>query len=264
MNFIDSHAHINDPAFDADRAQIIQKSFDSGLSHIVEIACEEQEWQPAADLSQKYDGKIYPVCGMHPIYARTFTADNGEKLETFLNNPLVKAVGEIGLDYAYLHESSKEVQQEVFLKMLLAADKYKKPVVLHCRKTNDAGDYAAYDDMVNIFKQKPSVKGGIMHCFSGRYSDAVWALDNGLLIGINGIIGYKKNEDLRRTVKKIGAKYLVVETDCPYLPPQSKRGQRNDPSNIPEIAATTADVLGISLSSFADITTQNTRDLFKF
>jgi TatD DNase family protein len=118
--------------------------------------------------------------------------------------------------------------------------------------------------MANIFKQKPAVKGGIMHCFSGRYSDAVWALDNGLLIGINGIIGYKKNEDLRQSVKKIGAKYLVVETDCPYLPPQSKRGQRNDPSNIPEIAATTADILGISISSLADITTQNTRDLFKF
>ena len=264
MNFIDSHAHINDPAFDADRAQIIQKSFDAGLTHIVEIACEEQEWLPAVELSQKYDGKIYPVCGMHPIYAKTLNKQNTDELETFLNNPLVKAVGEIGLDYAYLHESSKEVQQEVFLQMLTLAEKYKKPVVLHCRKTNDVGDFSAYDDMANIFKQKPSAAGGIMHCFSGRYSDAVWALDNGLLIGINGIIGYKKNEDLRQTIKKIGAKYLVVETDCPYLPPQSKRGQRNDPSNIPEIATTTADILGISLTSLADTTTQNTRDLFKF
>lgn len=264
MNFIDSHTHINDPAFDADRAQIIQKSFDAGLSHIVEIGCEEQEWQPAVALSQKYEGKIYPVCGMHPIYAKTLTKENSAILETFLNNPLVKAVGEIGLDYAYLHESSKEIQQEVFLQMLTLSQQYKKPVVLHCRKTNEAEDFSAYDDMANIFKQKPSAAGGIMHCFSGRYSDAVWALDNGLLIGINGIIGYKKNEDLRQTIKKIGAKYLVVETDCPYLPPQSKRGQRNDPSNIPEIAATTADILGITLSALADITTQNTRDLFKF
>lgn len=263
MSFIDSHAHINDTAFDEDRAQVIQKCFDAGISHMVEIACEPQEWQPAVTLSQEYKDKIYPVCGIHPIYAKTMTAENIAELKTYLANPLIRAVGEIGLDYAYLHESTKEQQHYTFDTMLSLAPKHNKPIVLHCRKSNEENDFSAYDDMMAMLKQK-TLTGGIMHCFSGRYQDAVSALDFGLLIGINGIIGYKRNNDLRETVKKIGAKYLVMETDCPYLPPQSKRGKRNDPSNIPEIAQTVADLLGIGINTLADITNANTRNIFKF
>lgn len=262
MIFIDSHAHVNDPAFDADRAEVIQKSFNAGLSHIMEIACEPQEWQPAVKLCAEYKNKIYSVGGIHPIYAKAMNEENLKELRTFLALPEVRAVGEIGLDYAYEDESPKDIQNNTFETMLQLAAEVKKPIVLHCRKTNEADDFSAYDDMFALLK-KASFNSGIMHCFSGRYSDAVQALDSGLLIGINGIIGYKKNDDVRETVKKIGLKYLVVETDCPYLPPQSKRGKRNDPSNIPEIAGTLADVLALPLSKVADITTQNTMQIFK-
>lgn len=262
MIFIDSHAHINDAAFNEDREEIIQKSFDAGLSHIIEIACEPDEWQPSVELSKKYSGKIYPVCGMHPIMAASFKEEHLPVLKEYLNMNIVRAIGEIGLDYAYEDSSPKEIQKQVLSQMLSLAKEIKKPIIVHCRKGKEEADYSAYEDLFADLKDA-SFNGGIMHCFSGRYQDAVRALDLGLLIGVTGIVGYKKNNDLRETFKKVGLKHLVVETDCPYLPPQSKRGKRNDPSNIPEIASNLADVLGEPLAKTADITTQNTMGIFK-
>ena len=261
MIFIDSHAHVNDPAFNEDRAEIIEQSFAAGLSHILEIGCEQDEWQPALDLCQKYPGKIYCALGMHPIMAKDFKEDYLPQLKNFLALPAARAVGEIGLDYAYEDSSPKPVQMCVLEHMLALAKEIQKPLVLHCRKGAAESDFSAYTDLFAILK-KASFRGGIMHCFSGRYEDAVKALDIGLLIGVTGIVGYKKNNDLRETFKKVGLKNLVLETDCPYLPPQSKRGKRNDPSNIPEIAKDLAAALGEPLSKTADITTENTIKIF--
>ena len=262
MIFIDSHAHVNDPAFDADRGEIIAKSFAAGLSHIIEIGCEQNEWRPALDLCQKYPGKIFCALGMHPIMSKDFKEDFTAQLRDLLAAPEVRAVGEIGLDYAYEEASPKAVQWRVFEHMLALAKDIKKPIVLHCRKSAAEGDWGAYADLFSMLKNAV-FSGGIMHCFSGRYEDAVKALDMGLLIGVTGIVGYKKNNDLRETFKKIGLKNLVLETDCPYLPPQSLRGKRNDPSNIPEIAKDLAQALGEPLNKVADITTENTIKIFR-
>ncbi|MDR0953618.1 MAG: TatD family hydrolase, partial [Elusimicrobiota bacterium] len=99
MNFIDSHAHTNDPAFDADRQEVIERAFASGLSHIIEIACEQNEWQSAIELCAKYPGKIYAVCGMHPIMAKEWKEEDKAELKKYLALPPVRALGEIGLDY---------------------------------------------------------------------------------------------------------------------------------------------------------------------
>lgn len=262
MVFIDSHAHINDPAFDADRDEIIKKSFAAGLSHIIEIGCEQPEWRPAIDLCAKYPNKIYCALGMHPIMAKDFKEEFLPELKNLLQMPVARAVGEIGLDYAYEETTPKNIQHKVLETMLALAAQIKKPLVLHCRKSAAANDYGAYDDLFAALKNYTG-PGGVMHCFSGRYEDAVKALDMGFLIGITGIVGYKKNIDLRETFKKIGLKYLMVETDCPYLPPQSKRGKRNDPSLIPEIASDLAAAIGEPLYKTVDITTQNAAELFK-
>ena len=262
MIFIDSHAHVNDPAFDADRPAVIQNAFSAGLSHIIEIGCEVDEWQPALDLCAQYPAKIFCALGMHPIMAKNFNAEHLPQLKTFLQNPLVRAVGEIGLDYPYEDSTPKQKQREVFEAMLALAAEIKKPLVLHCRKAAAENDYGAYDDLFAMLKNA-SFSGGIMHCFSGRYDDAKKALDTGLLIGVTGIVGYKKNNDLRDTFKKIGLNYLTLETDCPYLPPQTKRGKRNAPAYIPMIAQDLAAALGRPLSEVAEITTQNTAKIFK-
>lgn len=264
MEFIDSHAHINDSAFDEDRKEVINACFEAGVKRIAEIACEIAEWQPAIDLSAKYQGSIFPVCGIHPDYAPTLDEKALAQLEQYLLKPEVKALGEIGLDYNEYEGESKDrdLQKYAFDRQLKLAAKLNMPVILHCRKSRDAQDFSAYEDLFSILKNN-TYTGGIMHCFSGRETDAFRALDMGYKLGINGIIGYKRNDDLRQIVKKAGLKYLHLETDCPYLPPQSKRGQRNSPAYIPEIAATLAEVTGQSINKVADITTQNTIEVYK-
>lgn len=259
--FIDSHAHINDEAFNADRKEVIEKSLLAGVKNIVEIACEEPEWQQAVDLCAKYPQVFCAVCGIHPIYASARTQEQIKKLKEFLKNPIFRAIGEIGLDYAWLNSSTEQEQQTVFEEMLALAKETNKRVVLHCRKTNEPGDFKAYEDLFAILKNHDA-QGGIFHCFSARYEDAKRALDRGFLLGLNGIISYKKNNDLREIIKKIGIEHFVLETDCPYLPPQTKRGQRNSPQNIPEIAAYLAELLNISLETCAQLTTQNAKNFF--
>ena len=264
MEFTDSHAHLNDSAFDGDRKEIIQQCFVAGVHKIAEIACEVNEWQPVLDLSNAYEGKIFPVCGIHPDYASSLTEENFKTLENYLLKPEVKALGEIGLDYNEYDEQPKDrkLQQEVFSRQLSLAAKVNLPIVLHCRKSRQAQDFSVYEDMFAILKNSVFT-GGIMHCFSGRERDAFRALDMGYKLGINGIIGYKRNDDLRALIKKVGLKYLLLETDCPYLPPQSKRGQRNSPVNIPEIALSVAEITGEPLFKVAEVTTQNTYTVYK-
>lgn len=263
--FIDSHAHMNDSAFDADRDEVIARVFASGVTRFVEIACEEAEWAPALALADKYPGQVSVAAGIHPIEASTQTPQNLARLTQLLADPRVVALGEVGLDYTYFHRSDRDTQHRVFSDMLALTKKFSKPLVLHIRR--DEADYAAYDNVFSALKTEwtqPS-RGkypGVLHCFSGRYEDAVKALDLGLLLGINGVFTYKKNDDLRQTVQKVGADKIILETDCPYLPPQGKRGTRNDPANIPLIAAFIADYLDIPLERLAELTTQNTLELY--
>jgi TatD DNase family protein len=261
MHFIDSHAHINDEAFNEDRENVVKKSFAAAVSKIIEIACRPREWLPALALCAKYEGKFFAAAGVHPIYAKDFNKENLEELKRTLLNEKIRAVGEIGLDYAWEEISPKALQAKVFEQMLELACISGKPIIIHCRKVNAPGDYAVYDDLFAILKNF-KFNGGIFHCFGGRYQDAKKASDMGFKLGINGTIGYKKNDDLRETVAKIGLKRITLETDCPYLPPQTKRGKRNDPSNIPEIALNLAGVLGLPLEEIAKITTENTENLF--
>lgn len=265
MKFIDSHAHLNDEAFDADRAQVIGRVFESGVYKFIEIGCEVSEWLPALALCEKYPAQTAAVLGVHPQAAQTYDAAARERLKELFKNPRAAALGEIGLDYAYLHACPKETQLRVFEDMLKLAGEVQKPIVLHVRREGE--DYEPYEQTFSLLKHvwspTPLAKrAGILHCFSARYEEAKQALDHGLLLGINGCFTYKKNEYIREAVKKAGADKLVLETDCPYLSPQGKRGQRNDPSNIPLIAQWVADYLNMPVEKLAEITTQNALDLY--
>lgn len=265
MKFIDSHAHLNDEAFDADREAVVARAFESGLEKLIEIACETSEWEPALALCAKYPAQTAAVLGVHPQAALTYTLEARAKLKDLFKNPFAAALGEIGLDYAYLHAAPKTAQLSVFEDMLKLAAEVQKPIVLHVRRQDE--DYEAYDQTFSLLKHAwTPISGakhpGVLHCFSARYEEAKKALDYGLLLGVNGCFTYKKNEYIREAVKKAGAEKLVLETDCPYLSPQGKRGQRNDPSNIPLIAGWVADYLNMPVEKLAEITTQNALDLY--
>lgn len=267
--FADSHAHIGDDAFDKDRADIVRRSVDVGVELIIEIGCTPEEWSPVIDIAEQYPQNIYACLGFHPIYADTYNKEQETRLKTLLKSEKVVAIGEIGLDYDHSNATQK-FQREVFIKMLKLSNIANLPLVLHCRKSPEPNDFSAYKDLLDLIEKNYKASSqrkfqGILHCFSGRLEDAERAIKMGFLIGVNAIIGYKgkKNNPLRDTIKKIGIENIVLETDCPYLPPQSKRGERNEPSYIPEIAQSVADILDISIKEVADITTKNVREIYQ-
>ncbi len=266
MQFIDSHTHLNDPAFDLDRDEIISRKVpQAGVILNVEIGCSAEEWKPALELVDKYPSSVRAVLGVHPEYACKINADSLKQLNTLLSDPRNVAVGEIGLDYTCFEWTSKEKQLETFSQMLTLANKTNKPIVLHVRREGE--DYAAYEDCFHALKHNWNGASstrypGVLHCFCARYEEAKRALDMGMLLGINGCFTYKKNEYIREAVKKAGADKIILETDCPYLSPQGKRGQRNDPSNIPAIAQFIADYLNMPLAQLAEITVRNTKALY--
>ena len=266
MNWIDSHAHLNDPAFDTDRATLLTQVLpQAGISSSVEIGCSPEEWQPALDLAAKYPSFVYPVLGVHPEYAPKLTAQNTAELSQLLTDKRVVAVGEIGLDYTCLDIANKELQKQTFQQMLKLANQTQLPLVLHVRREGE--NYAAYEDC--FYQLKHDWQGssraeypGVLHCFCARYEEAKKALDMGLLLGINGCFTYKKNEYIREAIKKVGVDKIILETDCPYLSPQGKRGTRNDPSNIPLIAQYVADYLNIALEELSQQTILHTKQLY--
>ncbi len=266
MDYIDSHAHLTDPAFDADREILLTHTLPQ--AHIiksVEIGCAPNEWQDTLSLAQHYPQLIVPVLGVHPEYASQFLEEHIAPFEQLLKKPMVAAVGEIGLDYTCLQEAGKDTQHTLFERMIACADRANLPLVLHIRRQGE--DYAAYDDAFARLQQSwkqntPRPYSGVLHCFCARYEEAKKALDQGLLLGINGCFTYKKNEYVRQAVKKVGADHIILETDCPYLSPQGKRGTRNDPSNIPLIATYVADYLQIPPEELASKTVFHAKQLY--
>ena len=265
MLFVETHSHLNDDAFNADRPAVIEKTFVSGVEKIVEIACAPAEWPQGGQLAAAYPGRIVCAFGVHPEYVKSFSPGLLPELETFMGKPCAVALGEVGLDY-WWDTGTKEEQLALLETQLPLCAKYAKPAVFHARNGKLPAQNA-YADLLEALKQnwtyRPAKKfRGVLHCFSGSWADARAGLDLGLLLGVNGTFTYKKNDGLRETIKKAGLDNIVLETDCPYLPPQSARGQRNDPSFIPEIAALVAAHLGTGTGELAERTTANAFELF--
>jgi len=264
--YFDSHAHLTDRAFDADRAEVISRAQSAGVKYLTEIACSPDDWENALALATRYPGEIFCALGIHPQECQFGTAQHLARLESLLKSPLARAVGEMGLDYAR-NEHPREAQLELFHALLETARRAKKPVVLHCRNPFPGGGEAdAYADAISILKPLGSFSAGkfagIFHCFSGNMENARAALDMGYLLGIPGTVTYPKNSLLRDVCKMAGVKNLVVETDCPYLPPQSARGKRNDPSFIPEICAALAASAGVCVEEAARATLDNALSVY--
>lgn len=261
---IETHSHLNDKAFDADRAAVTDRAFASGVGKIVEIACQPSEWAQGEAFCAAYPGKVSCAFGAHPEYTKTLPPDLLAQLELYLAKPCAVALGEVGIDY-WWDIGPKEAQLALLNLQLPLCAKFNKPAVFHARngKTPEQNAYADLLAALRRWEHKPARRfRGVLHCFSGTWADARAGLDLGLCLGVNGTFTYKKNGDLRETAKKAGIENIVLETDCPYLPPEGSRGQRNNPAFIPEIAAMVASYLGLSNSGVADKTTANAFDLF--
>lgn len=257
MKFTDSHAHLDDERFDADREAVLARAREAGVTRILTIAeaTRPADVEKTLLLAAEHSGFLWVAVGVHPHEARHASDELLNNLAASAAQPRLLAWGEIGLDYHYDH-SPRDIQQEIFRKQLQRARGLDLPVIIHCRE--------AWEDGLRILKEEwaDSGLGGILHCFSGTAEVAAQAVGWGFLISFAGTITFPKAEDLRAAATSVPLEHLLVETDCPYLAPQAVRGKRNEPAFVVDVAAELGRLHGLSRDEIGARTTENFLRLF--
>jgi TatD DNase family protein len=250
--FVDSHAHLQWRSFDKDRALVIKRAKKEKVSCIVNVGFDIDNSYKAIELANQ-NKNLYATVGIHPHNASQLNEKTLKELRKLAKNPLVVAFGEIGLDY-YRNLCPKEIQKQAFINQLSLVSEYDLPVVIHNRD-------AASDILAIISKFKNKIKG-IMHCFSVDKDFAKKSIQLGFLISFAGTVTYSKAQNIHETAKWINLKNMLIETDCPWLAPQSMRGKRNEPSYLPSIAQKIADLKQLTIKEVAQTTTENAQKIF--
>lgn len=250
--FIDSHAHIQLDRFDSDRSLVIERAKNSQVSIILVVGFDISTSYLAVELADRYD-HIYATVGLHPHDAKRFTPQTLREIALLAEHPKVVALGEMGLDY-HRNLSPKSVQKRVFEEQLDLATQLDLPIVVHNRN--------AFDDILSILENHSQLTGGVLHCFSENTKSMDRVIDVGFHIGIGGPVTYKKSQDLKQVVKVMPADSFLIETDCPWLAPQLRRGKRNEPAYITEIATKIAELRQVTIESVGQTSSQNFRKLF--
>ena len=253
---IDSHAHLDFKDFDADRAEMLERARQAGVRNILAIgsAAGPDHLDAALPFARQHDW-IYASVGIHPHEAKLAEEQHFASLSTLAQDARVIAWGEIGLDYHYDH-SPRDVQHTVFRRQLELARVARKPVIIHCRE--------AWEDCLAILEQdwRSTGLGGILHCFGGTPDDARRGLALGFRISFAANITYPKAQNLRDVARDLPLDCLLIETDSPFLAPQGRRGKRNEPAFVLEVARTLANVRNLPVEEIASLTAANFRGLF--
>jgi TatD DNase family protein len=260
---IDSHAHLDSPRFDEDREALLQRAFEAGVQAILSIGIGDgpADMHRALEISREYAArpnlpKIWATAGVHPHEARLADDAACAKLDHLLQQPEVLACGEIGLDYFYDH-SPRDIQKSVFTRQMEIATARKKPIIIHCRPSNNSTD--AWDDTLEMLRTEwsPTNLGGILHCFTGELHHATEAIDLGFLISFAGNITFPKAQPIRDAALAVPLDRMLIETDAPFLAPIPNRGKRNEPAWVKEVAAKIAEIRNLSPEEVSSRTTSN-------
>jgi TatD DNase family protein len=256
MELIDSHAHIDFPQFDDDRAAMLDRARAAGVTTLLAIGSGPgpEKLDAAIPYAEEHDW-IYASIGTHPHEAKDFTPHHLDQLSKLAAHPKVIAWGEIGLDYFYDH-SPRETQARVFRDQLARAHQAKLPIIIHCRD--------AWSDCLQVLDEvwRSTGLGGILHCFTSTLEDAQRGLDMGFLISFAGNSTYPKAANLREVAKFLPLEKILIETDSPFLAPQGFRGKRNEPAHVVEVAKAIATVRNLSAEEVAAATAANFRRFF--
>ncbi len=251
---VDTHAHLDEEAFDGDRADVVSRAVDSGIVRIVTIGTTADTSRRGVEIAGEFPAVLAAV-GIQPNYAAQAKPGDWEAIVALASGAKVVAIGETGLD-RYWDYAPFDVQIDYFQRHLALAQQLDKPFVVHCREAE--GDTVA--QLQEAARREPLK--GVMHSFTGSLETARACLDLGLYISLAGMVTYKKSQDLRELVKVLPLDRILVETDSPYLPPQPMRGKRNEPSFVRMTANLLAELVGISQDEFARHTTANAGRLF--
>lgn len=249
MKLIDSHAHMDNEAFDIDRDELFEK-IEKEMDFIVNIGYDLESSKKSIEYAHKY-GFVYATVGFHPDEIVGYSTEAEKELEELVKDPRVVAIGEIGLDYHWMTHP-KEKQQEIFRRQLELAKRVGKPVVIHSRE--------AMEDTLNILNEYPEIKG-IFHCYPGSAETAKTLLDR-FYLGIGGVLTFKNARKLVEVVKNVPMDRIILETDCPYMTPAPFRGKRNEPVYVKYVAEKIAEIKGIEFEEVAVKTNANTRKVY--
>lgn len=254
--FIDSHAHISCQPLAEQATALIEHAKESKVDHIVNICVDEPSLLKGLELGKQHQG-FYNVAATTPHDVEKDGEYFFPLVEKAAKNQSLVAIGETGLDYYYEH-SPKELQKHFLKEYFSLAVKYELPVVIHCR---DAfADF--FDIMQSHYRQGDTYCPGVLHCFTGNLDEAKEVISRGWYLSLSGIVTFKKSLELKEVAKLVPLEQLLIETDSPYLAPQSKRGKQNEPANVVEVAQHIADLKGIPIEELAQQTSQNTKTLF--
>ncbi|MCF8057368.1 MAG: TatD family hydrolase [Desulfocapsa sp.] len=251
MELIDTHSHIDVSVFVDDFYEVLNKARKAGVAAQILPGVHRGGWQRILELS-KAEKDLYPAVGLHPMYLQHHGESDLELLRKHAGSGLLKAIGEIGLDY-FVEDTDRSVQQELFEAQLDIAAESGLPVLLHVRK--------AHDQVQATIRRCGFSNGGIVHAFSGSLQQAEHYIKLGFLISICGTITYDRATRIRSVASQIPLQSLVLETDSPDIPPASHRGQRNSPEYLPEIVSSLAELRGEPVERIAKQTTVNARSL---
>lgn len=254
MTFIDTHCHLYDEAFDADRGETLQRALDAGVGLMLLPDIDSTSSDSLDVLYHTHPHHFRRMAGLHPTSVKADFEAELAHVRHRLDAGGFVAVGEIGMDL-YWDRTYETEQREALKRQMLWAEESGLPVALHIRK--------AHNEVFGLLRDlNRATYRGVMHCFGGSVQEAQHAVELGFMLGIGGVVTFK-NATMAEVVKAVPLENLLLETDAPYLSPVPHRGQRNESSYIPLIAQKIADLRGISIEAVAEQTTANAQMLFK-
>lgn len=249
--WLDSHAHIFCEDFE-DRQEVILRAKEADFNKILVVCCTLDEAIEALKWAEN-EPMLDVAVGFHPSDVHRFTSEDWNKLEEIVNNPIVVAVGEIGLDYHWTPET-EELQKETFIRQIEWANRLNKPIIVHSRD--------AINDTYNILKEHPCLKGGIIHCFSSSVEMAREFIKLGYMISLGGPVTFKNAKTPKEVAMDVPLDRLLIETDCPYLTPHPHRGKRNEPMYAAYTGKYIAELRGIDEEELKEAIQKNYNTLF--
>ena len=253
MIITDTHTHLYSQAFDEDRDQMMQRALDAGVTRFFVPAIDSTYTEGMLALEKDYPNNVFLMTGLHPTHVKDNYNEELEHVVDMLNKHKFYAVGEIGIDL-YWDKSTLSIQQDAFRQQIQLAKQHELPIVIHCRD--------AFDEVFEILEEE---KGdnlyGIFHCFTGSLEQAKQAISYNMKLGIGGVATFK-NGKIDQFLNQIDLKHIVLETDAPYLAPTPYRGKRNESSYITKVLEKLSDIYQVSEEKIAEITTENSKDVF--
>jgi TatD DNase family protein len=248
----DTHVHLHFPEFAGDLDAVLARARAAGVRRMLTVGADVASSRAAVALAER-EPDVWASVGIHPHEAATADDDALRELERLAGGPRVVAIGEIGLDF-FRDLSPRDAQARAFERQLELARRLGKPVLVHCRDAHT-------ETLATLDRGRVGQRGGIMHCFSGDVAIARRCLDLGLLVSLAGPVTYPKARALPDVARFVPADRLVIETDCPYLPPQPHRGQRNEPAYLAITATRVAEMRGEPVDRLAARMSDNARAL---